>query len=94
MLAIGLLGGFMQVNVFTWIQRACRADDGPRDEHLHVHLHGTGAAVGRAGRLVADQGSRYRNCSSGGGIILVVFAALAYLLTPIREIRSMPLQSQ
>jgi hypothetical protein len=30
----------------------------------------------------------------GGGIILVVFAALAYLLTPIRDIRSMPLQSQ
>ena len=51
---IGVLGGFMQVSIFTWLQRrtahAARAD-GAGDEHVHVHLPWPGPAVGRGHRL-------------------------------------------
>jgi len=86
MLALGLLSGYMQINVFTWIQR-----------RVPPHMMGRAMSIfmfifmGLAPLSAAVTGWVLTMISLsqlflGGGIILVVFATLAYLLTPIRSI--------
>ncbi|ELX13759.1 major facilitator superfamily MFS_1 protein [Janthinobacterium sp. HH01] len=86
MLVLGLLSGYMQVNVFTWIQR-----------RVPPHMMGRAMSIfmfifmGLAPLSAAVTGWVLTVISLsqlffGGGIILMVFAALAYLLTPIRSI--------
>ncbi|GJJ01692.1 putative drug antiporter protein precursor [Duganella rhizosphaerae] len=88
MLALGLLSGYMQINVFTWIQR-----------RVPPHMMGRAMSIfmfifmGLAPLSAAVTGWVLTMISLsqlflGGGIILVVFATLAYLLTPIRSISS------
>lgn len=88
MLALGLLSGYMQINVFTWIQR-----------RVPPHMMGRAMSIfmfifmGLAPLSAAVTGWVLTMISLsqlffGGGIILVVFAAVAYLFTPIRSITS------
>jgi MFS family permease len=94
MLVIGLLGGFMQINVFTWIQRRVPAQMMGRAMSIFMFIFMGLAPLSAAAAGWLLTKVTLSQLFAGGGIILVVFAALAYLLTPIREIRSMPLQSQ
>jgi MFS family permease len=94
MLALGLLSGFMQINVFTWIQRRVPPQMMGRAMSIFMFIF-MGLAPLSAGVtgwvLTAISLSQL---FFGGGIILVVFAALAYLLTPIRNITSTSPQPQ
>jgi MFS family permease len=94
MLLLGVLSGFMQVNVFTWIQR-----------RVPPHMMGRAMSIfmfifmGLAPMSAAVAGwiltlVPLSQLFLGGGIILVVFAALAWLLTPIRGITSTTPQPQ
>jgi len=88
MLAIGVLSGFMQINVFTWIQQRVPPQMMGRAMSIFMFIF-----LGLAPLSAATAGwiltiislSQLFLC---GGIILVVFAALAYLFTPIRSITS------
>ncbi|MYM23938.1 MFS transporter [Duganella sp. FT135W] len=86
MLSLGLLGGYMQINVFTWIQR-----------RIQPHMMGRAMSIfmfifmGLAPLSAATTGWILTLVSLsqlfvGGGIILVLFATAAYLFTPIRSI--------
>ena len=74
LLVLGAFSGFLQITVYTWIQRRVPdRHDGPRHEYLHVHLHGPGAII-RAGRrlaadvdCVADLVRRWRRAAGGAG---------------------------
>jgi MFS family permease len=94
MLALGLLGGFMQVNVFTWIQR-----------RVPPHMMGRAMSIfmfifmGLAPMSAAVTGwvltmVTLSQLFVGGGIILVLLAASAYLFTPIRSITTTAPQPQ
>lgn len=86
MAALGLLTGFMQIKVFTWIQ-----------QRVAPHMMGRAMSIfmfifmGLAPLSAASTGWLLTWISLsqlflGGGIILVLFAAGAYLFTPIRGI--------
>jgi MFS family permease len=86
MLALGLLGGYMQINVFTWIQRRIPPQMMGRAMSIFMFIF-----MGLAPLSAAAAGWLLTQISLsqmfvGGGIILVLFAALAYMLTPIRRI--------
>ena len=94
MLALGLLGGFMQVNVFTWIQR-----------RVPPHMMGRAMSIfmfifmGLAPMSAAVTGwvltmVTLSQLFVGGGIILVLLAASAYLFTPIHSITTTAPQPQ
>ena len=94
MLAIGALSGFMQVNVFTWIQRRVPPQMMGRAMSIFMFIF-----MGLAPMSAAVAGWILTMISLsqlfvGGGIILVVFAALAWLLTPIRGITTNTPQPQ
>lgn len=86
MTTLGLLTGFIQIKVFTWIQ-----------QRVPPHMMGRAMSIfmfifmGLAPLSAAATGWMLTQISLsqlflGGGIILVLFAATAYLFTPIRSI--------
>lgn len=86
MTTLGLLTGFIQIKVFTWIQ-----------QRVPPHMMGRAMSIfmfifmGLAPLSAAATGWMLTQISLsqlfvGGGIILVLFAASAYLFTPIRSI--------
>ncbi|TFW17114.1 MFS transporter [Duganella callida] len=88
MLTLGLLGGYMQINVFTWIQR-----------RVPPHMMGRAMSIfmfifmGLAPLSAAATGwlltlLTLSQLFLGGGMILMLFAAGAYLFTPMRTITS------
>jgi MFS family permease len=88
MLTLGLLGGYMQINVFTWIQRRIPPQMMGRAMSIFMFIF-----MGLAPMSAAATGWLLTLLSLsqlflGGGIILVLFAAGAYLFTPIRSIVS------
>jgi MFS family permease len=86
MLGLGLLGGYMQINVFTWIQRRVPPQMMGRAMSIFMFIFMGLAPMSAA---VAGWLLKYIALSQlflGGGIILVLFAALAYLFTPMRSI--------
>jgi len=88
MLAIGLLSGFMQINVFTWIQRRVPPQMMGRAMSIFMFIFMGLAPMSAAVTGWVLTAITLSQLFVGGGIILVVFAALAYLLTPIRNITS------
>lgn len=88
MLAIGLLSGFMQINVFTWIQRRVPPQMMGRAMSIFMFIFMGLAPMSAAVTGWVLTAITLSQLFLGGGIILVVFAALAYLLTPIRNITS------
>jgi MFS family permease len=88
MLTLGLLAGFMQINVFTWIQRRVPPHMMGRAMSIFMFIFMglaplSAAATGWLLTLIT-----LSQLFLAGGIILVVFAAGAYLFTPIRSIVS------
>lgn len=91
MLAIGVLAGFMQINVFTWIQRRVPAHMMGRAMSIFMFIF-MGLAplsAGATGWILTI--IPLSQLFVGGGMILVLCAALAYVLTPMRRITSNPL---
>jgi MFS family permease len=90
MLAIGVLAGFMQINVFTWIQRRVPAHMMGRAMSIFMFIF-MGLAplsAGATGWLLTV--IPLSQLFAGGGMILVLCAALAYVCTPMRRITSNP----
>jgi MFS family permease len=88
LLATGLLAGFMQINVFTWIQRRVPPHMMGRAMSIFMFIFMGLAPLSAAGTGWILTAIPLSQLFFGGGIILVVFAALAYLFTPIRSITS------
>ena len=86
MLALGLLGGYMQINVFTWIQRRIPPQMMGRAMSIFMFIFMGLAPLSAAGAGWILTQISLSQMFVGGGIILVLFAALAYMLTPIRRI--------
>jgi MFS family permease len=88
MLTLGLLGGYMQINVFTWIQRRIPPHMMGRAMSIFMFIFMglaplSAAATGWLLTLIT-----LSQLFLGGGIMLVLFAAGAYLFTPMRSIVS------
>ncbi|MYM38093.1 MFS transporter [Duganella qianjiadongensis] len=86
LLALGVLGGYVQINVFTWLQRRVPARMMGRAMSIFMFIFMglapiSAAATGWLLKLIS-----LSQLFVGGGIILVTFAALAYLFTPIGSI--------
>ncbi|KQO25405.1 MFS transporter [Acidovorax sp. Leaf76] len=86
MLAIGLLGGFMQVSVFTWIQQRVPPMLLGRAMSLFMFIFMGLAPISAAvtGWLMKSVTLTQLFVASGG--TLVVLAALALVLTPMRRV--------
>ncbi|MYN44623.1 MFS transporter [Pseudoduganella sp. FT93W] len=86
LLLLGVLGGYVQINVFTWIQRRVPPQMMGRAMSIFMFIFMglapiSAAATGWLLKLIS-----LSQLFVGGGIILVTFAALAYLFTPIGSI--------
>ena len=86
MLAIGLLGGFMQVSVFTWIQQRVPPVLLGRAMSLFMFIFMGLAPISAAvtGWVMKDITLTQLFAANGG--TLVVLAALAFTMTPIRRV--------
>ena len=90
MLAVGVLAGFMQINVFTWIQRRVPPHMMGRAMSIFMFIF-MGLAplsAGATGWILTI--IPLSQLFVGGGMILVLCAALAYVFTPMRRITSNP----
>ncbi|WP_374362911.1 MFS transporter [Pseudoduganella danionis] len=86
LLLLGVLSGYVQINVFTWIQRRVPPQMMGRAMSIFMFIFMglapiSAAATGWLLKLIS-----LSQLFVGGGIILVTFAALAYLFTPIGSI--------
>lgn len=90
MLAIGLLGGFMQVRVFTWIQQRVPPMFIGRAMSLFMFIFMGLAPISAAvtGWLMKSITLAQLFAASGGA--LVVLVALAFVLTPLRQVSDAP----
>ncbi|MDZ7862006.1 MFS transporter [Acidovorax sp.] len=90
MLAIGLLGGFMQVRVFTWIQQRVPPALIGRAMGLFMFIFMGLAPISAAvtGWLMKSITLPQLFAASGGA--LVVLVALAFVLTPLRRVSDAP----
>lgn len=90
MLAIGLLGGFMQVRVFTWIQQRVPPMLIGRAMSLFMFIFMGLAPISAAvtGWLMKSITLTQLFAASGGA--LVVLVALAFVLTPLRQVNDAP----
>jgi MFS family permease len=90
MLAIGLLGGFMQVRVFTWIQQRVPPMLIGRAMSLFMFIFMGLAPISAAvtGWLMKSITLAQLFAASGGA--LVVLVALAFVLTPLRQVTDAP----
>ena len=90
MLSIGVLGGFLQVAVFTWMQKRVPAAMVGRTTSLFMFIFMglvplSSALTGVAMKFV----SLPQLFAAAGGLLLLV-AALAWVLTPIRRVSDAP----
>ena len=90
MLCIGVLSGFMQINVFTWLQRRVPPQMMGRAMSIFMFIFMGLAPLSAAATGWLLTTITLSQLFVGGGIILVAFAAVAYLFTPIRGITSQP----
>ena len=90
MLSIGLLGGFMQVRVFTWIQQRVPPAFLGRAMSLFMFIFMGLAPVSAAvtGWLMQSVTLRQLFATSGGTLVILVI--LAYWLTPMRRVTDRP----
>jgi MFS family permease len=90
MLAIGLLGGFMQVRVFTWIQQRVPPMLMGRAMGLFMFIFMGLAPISAAvtGWLMKSITLTQLFAASGGALVLLV--ALAFVLTPLRQVSDAP----
>ncbi|PIF25742.1 transmembrane secretion effector [Acidovorax sp. 56] len=86
MLAIGLLGGFMQVSVFTWIQQRVPPALLGRAMSLFMFIFMGLAPISAAVTGWVMKGITLAQLFAASGGTLVVLTALALLLTPMRRV--------
>ena len=86
MLAIGLLGGFMQVSVFTWIQQRVPPVLLGRAMSLFMFIFMGLAPISAAVTGWVMKGVTLAQLFAASGGTLVVLAALACALTPMRRV--------
>ncbi len=91
MLAIGVVSGYMQIGVFTWIQRRVAPAMMGRTMSIFMFIFMGLAPLSAAGTGWLLTVITLSQLFVGGGIMLMVFAALAWLLTPMRAITAAPL---
>ena len=87
MLAIGLLGGFMQVRVFTWIQQRVPPALIGRAMSLFMFIFMGLAPVSAAVTGWVMQSISLPTLFMACGASLLVLVALAFVLTPVRSIQ-------
>jgi len=90
MLCIGVLSGFMQINVFTWLQRRVPPQMMGRAMSIFMFIFMGLAPLSAAATGWLLTTITLSQLFVGGGIILVAFAAAAFAFTPIRGITSQP----
>ncbi|WP_298210273.1 MFS transporter [Acidovorax sp.] len=90
MLAIGLLGGFMQVSVFTWIQQRVPPALLGRAMSLFMFIFMGLAPISAAVTGWVMKGITLVQLFAASGGTLVVLAALALVFTPIRRVTDAP----
>ncbi|MTV38714.1 MFS transporter [Duganella radicis] len=86
MLALGLLTGYIQIKVFTWIQQRVPPHMMGRAMSIFMFIFMGLAPLSAAATGWILTQIPLSQLFLGGGIILVLFAAGAYLFTPIRGI--------
>jgi len=86
MLALGLLTGYIQIRVFTWIQQRVPPHMMGRAMSIFMFIFMGLAPLSAAATGWILTQVTLSQLFLGGGIILVLFAASAYLFTPIRSI--------
>lgn len=90
MFAIGLLGGFMQVGVFTWIQRRVPPALLGRAMALFMFIFMGLAPISAAATGWLMQGIGLPMLLAACGGTLVVLAAVAWVVSPIRRVDDRP----
>ncbi|WP_255594673.1 MFS transporter [Acidovorax sp. sif1233] len=90
MLAIGLLGGFMQVSVFTWIQQRVPPALLGRAMSLFMFIFMGLAPISAAVTGWVMKSITLAQLFAASGGTLVVLAALAFVLTPMRRVSDAP----
>lgn len=94
LLLIGLLSGFMQITVYTWIQRRVPVHMMGRAMSIFMFIFMGLAPLSAAGTGWLLTRITLQQLFIGGGAVLVMVAAFAWLLTPIRNIKGeVPLSS-
>ena len=86
MLVIGLLGGFMQVSVFTWIQQRVPPALIGRAMSLFMFIFMGLAPISAAVTGWVMKSITLTQLFAASGGTLVVLAALAFVLTPMRRV--------
>jgi len=88
LLAVGVVGGFMQIAVFTWIQRRVAPQMIGRAMSLFMFIFMGLAPLSAAatGWLLQHMSLAQLFAAAGGGLAL--FALLAWLFTPMRTIQA------
>ena len=86
LLMLGMLTGFIQIAVFTWIQRRVPPHMMGRAMSIFMFIFMGMAPLSAAGAGWLLTMIPLAQLFASGGIVLIVLAALAYLLTPMRDI--------
>ncbi|WP_308600601.1 hypothetical protein [Massilia sp. Dwa41.01b] len=86
LLLVGVLSGFMQVTVYTWIQRRVPAHMMGRAMSIFMFIFMGLAPLSAAGAGWLLTHITLAQLFLGGGAVLVGLSALAWLFTPIRRI--------
>jgi MFS family permease len=87
---LGLLTGFVQIAVFTWLQRRVPPHMMGRAMSIFMFIFMGLAPLSAAGAGYLLTILSLQQMFAGGGIVLIVMASAAYLLTPMRAISSTP----
>lgn len=90
MLVIGLLGGFMQVSVFTWIQQRVPPALLGRAMSLFMFIFMGLAPISAAVTGWVMKSITLTQLFAASGGTLLVVAALAFVLTPLRRVTDAP----
>jgi hypothetical protein len=88
MLAIGVLAGFMQINVFTWIQRRVPPHMMGRAMSIFMFIFMGLAPLSASVTGWLLQSITLAQLFTGGGALLIALATLAWLFMPMRAIRA------
>lgn len=86
LLALGVVGGFLQVAIFTWIQRRVPPQMLGRAMSIFMFIFMGLAPLSAAGAGWLLQFVTLAQLFAGGGAVLVACAAGAWLFTPMRHI--------
>ncbi|NVE00333.1 MFS transporter [Massilia sp. BJB1822] len=87
MLPLGLIGGFIQIAVFTWIQQRVPPQMMGRTMSIFMFIFMGLAPLSAASTGWVLQYLTLTELFAGGGALLVCFALGAWLFTPMRHIR-------